>query len=845
METLAQLKANTQYTSFGSCSGSRICPSIFHFSPLFAGDRSMIDHSTHHSCVMGSSDSGGASGLPDSSIGTIVWVRRRNGSWWPGKILGVDELSASHLMSPRSGTPVKLLGREDASVDWYNLEKSKRVKAFRCGEFDDCIERAEASLGLPAKKREKYARREDAILHALDLEKEILEKKYGKGGAKSYMNNATCGSAGKDLRSSSFALRNGNGKHESSELQQYHTNSVSATEDECNSNPLSALKVEGVARQNSFNSQCNRLGGLHDLTLPKKVGSVAMSPSHKATNDDQVEAVSAGGIDSGNSTDKGKGLLDGSIEESSIRRRDRRRPLFQVLQNSAMPGLSVQPDGDTFSMSGVNHPGDDARVKRRRLLYLPSQSTDMVDAGGDSVSQMDNLASHQGVDNHYHADTFAKNASSGSSEDTESDSSETDSMEHYMNIDMTTYSDINTPMTLQSRAQNSMQGDQPSTSSSESDDSSHLDAPHFHQEDPVSLDMGVSRWQLKGKRNVRSFSRRSLDRFAYGTYLEPRSLIQRPSHSLSYYHYHDGYSNEVDFMEDDLNHIEGYGSRGYMWKSQAPPRRWNGSNTIDLDELTWRDSSLRGYWGDRFGGFNSHDSGLHGQELLFDVDLKVQASHRREHVPFVSLMSRLNGKPIIGHPIQIETLKDGSTDELVSSTDAFGSFESDDGNRAPPAWTTARRTTSFRVPRPHVSSHLDDFDNQLGDQDHKSLSRSLVPGNGKKKNSSRMLRRKSPHVPKHPSSDRKKPPKRSSSSSSQKIRPLSSIGMDQNLAFEPRQQSRLISYMDGLLAFRLNLLLEAIGRPPSMPSSNKGLDRKPSLWHSERKAKQSVLTGKS
>ncbi|KAL9265555.1 hypothetical protein AKJ16_DCAP25832 [Drosera capensis] len=36
-------------------------------------------------------------------------------------------------MSPRSGTPVKLLGREDASVDWYNLEKSKRVKAFRCG----------------------------------------------------------------------------------------------------------------------------------------------------------------------------------------------------------------------------------------------------------------------------------------------------------------------------------------------------------------------------------------------------------------------------------------------------------------------------------------------------------------------------------------------------------------------------------------------------------------------------------------------------------------------------------------------------------------------------------------
>ena len=62
------------------------------------------------------------------------------------------------------------------------MEKSKRVKAFRCGEFDDCIERAEAAHGMPPKKREKYARREDAILHALELELQLLEKKFGKSG---------------------------------------------------------------------------------------------------------------------------------------------------------------------------------------------------------------------------------------------------------------------------------------------------------------------------------------------------------------------------------------------------------------------------------------------------------------------------------------------------------------------------------------------------------------------------------------------------------------------------------------------------------------------------------------
>jgi hypothetical protein len=56
------------------------------------------------------------------------------------------------------------------------LEKSKRVKAFRCGEFDDCIEKVESSHEMPLKKREKYARREDAILHALELERQLLKK---------------------------------------------------------------------------------------------------------------------------------------------------------------------------------------------------------------------------------------------------------------------------------------------------------------------------------------------------------------------------------------------------------------------------------------------------------------------------------------------------------------------------------------------------------------------------------------------------------------------------------------------------------------------------------------------
>ncbi|KAF6143517.1 hypothetical protein GIB67_029686 [Kingdonia uniflora] len=60
--------------------------------------------------------------------------------------------------------------QEHTPRDWYNLERSKRVKAFRCGEYDECIGKAKASANILNKKVVKYARREDAILHALKIE---------------------------------------------------------------------------------------------------------------------------------------------------------------------------------------------------------------------------------------------------------------------------------------------------------------------------------------------------------------------------------------------------------------------------------------------------------------------------------------------------------------------------------------------------------------------------------------------------------------------------------------------------------------------------------------------------
>lgn len=304
----------------------------------------------------------GTSAYIDSAAGTLVWVRRRNGSWWPGRILGPDELPGSHLLSPRSGTPVKLLGREDASVDWYNMEKSRRVKAFRCGEFDDCIERARSLASFLRKKREKYARREDAILHALELERQQTGHRHLSGGSEEPSDFVDDAVLEDDIEGAGY--NSGLGRdflelESPGDVAQSVLSIPNASQGSFGGTAGSQRNNKNIGSEweDDATEAVPRMRGLQDLGLRIDLckgrrahwsnGYESYSKASFTEDESKIascvtkvvgtyRALNSSKASCSGAAMKRKRCQDGSsADESAYKRRDRRRPLTQVLESSA------------------------------------------------------------------------------------------------------------------------------------------------------------------------------------------------------------------------------------------------------------------------------------------------------------------------------------------------------------------------------------------------------------------------------------------------------------------------------------------------------------------------------
>ncbi|KAK7341230.1 hypothetical protein VNO80_24156 [Phaseolus coccineus] len=732
--------------------------------------------------------------MMDCGVGSIVWVRRRNGSWWPGQILGPDDLSASHLTSPRSGTPVKLLGREDASVDWYNLEKSKRVKAFRCGEFDDCIEKAESAQGGPLKKREKYARREDAILHALELEKQIL-KKQGRSGAR----------PSNTFKKGVFAsppetLGNDNENHASSFMY-------------CESESAGGFFPPEMAKDGNqlrgevdYSETTPRMRDLQDFGLrihpaKKKLPSfVDPNIYQKRTVDDGARALASGGIRAGSS----------------------------------------------LHINGAGQIGA-SRAKRSRCVYLPTESSDSLDYR-ETLPRVEMSPSQRRREFPYHGSMVGETGYTFM-DDVESDSSETACTDSDSDSDSSeTEPDLDEEMTIFSENGHDAE-EHESTSSEELDElANSSDMPHLYPRDLITSNEAVSKWQLKGKRNNRNLVKRSVgasdgkcNMYGAGADVEGKSSnLRHNSPSLHRYKFDFGDTFDDDEQNFGLEDEYPLSSRSIS-RSQSKIHRGVAWNDLAWDDHLaskrhWDAKPYSPLYGDRyhFGG--------RVRPMLVNVDLKVQASYRKECVPFISLMSKLDGRAIVGHPIQVEALKDGSSDILFPTIDDFSNDVTgiEGSSVLPPAWRTARRTANFRIPRPHAQSSngaegAAEFPSS--DQEQSFEYKSLNAGSSSHQASLQKRSGLKSHRSSAEKRSSKKVPKKLSLSSCQKTRTLSSLSTEHNFSRKPLHDSssyqtdRLtkpdISGSTTVACIPVQLvfsrLLEKINRPPLKTPSNVAL----------------------
>lgn len=566
----------------------------------------------------------------DAAVGGLVWVQRRNGSWWPGQIVGSDELSET-LVSSRSGTPIKLLGREDSIVDWYDLEKAKGVKAFRCGDYDACIEKAKASAAKSSKRSTKYPRRENAIILALEIERitnlsrdgpDLGSPTNNPDGEPVLKDSASISHPSKDDEKMSSgettSAREGN-SHSTQEL----SHSGISYEETNGSTYLKGQLFKGRRKtpndsEDDGNEGIKRMKGLDDLGVAaeRKIRVLALA------NGTSMATLANGG--SMPTTSKRKRSQVVHIHEL-LKRKYRRRPLTKVLENTTMVPVRIicdefaTPFERSDAISPCNECGNSKNVKVAQLLNGNHPEEDYSDVLFDVPF----------VDEELHPSGFSPVRQPSTPLKPRVSASRASSGRNF-------------PAQASFLGQAGLNEPGPSSSSAACEN--------------LKMDKSASKWQSKGKRKARHINKTE----------EPYSR-KKPDMCL-------------EKLDTHIIGHENSNSNGLL--NGFTDRR----KPTSLASSSQRSLSFP-YHQPRFlshSGYEIPDDnpgGVYGDSpSLYEVEITVEATrpHQMQHVPYISLMSKLNGKPITGHPVTVETLEDGFCDARISDYPPSGSCELDD-----------------------------------------------------------------------------------------------------------------------------------------------------------------------
>lgn len=99
-----------------------------------------------------------------------------------------------------------------------------------------------------------------------------------------------------------------------------------------------------------------------------------------------------------------------------------------------------------------------------------------------------------------------------------------------------------------------------------------------------------------------------------------------------------------------------------------------------------------------------HFSGMGRNSQLYDVKIEEKGSYKPRNVPMISLMSKLDGEAIVGHPLTLEVLQDGSCDRILCSHIKSLVVPMVAGDAKPkPSWKNKSKKKKPHIP-PHKSS---------------------------------------------------------------------------------------------------------------------------------------------
>ncbi|CAL0322078.1 unnamed protein product [Lupinus luteus] len=515
--------------------------------------------------------------------------------------------------------------------DWYNLEKSKRVKGFRCGEYDEWIEKAKVSAANLSKKALKYARREDAILHALQLESKAVSHPELSDSHHDFNSAPKLPRSG--LLSYEESGQNGSSKVHCMQTRRRRTPNDSEDDG-----------TEGA----------KRMRGLEDLGIgvvskTKIQDSVSLNISSMGKCLANGTYVSGG---KGHSlTLKRKRSQVANVHET-LRRKNRRRQLTKVLESTvamvSVPIICDQlPSSRISPLCGVTDnkaPQLDSNESKRSdspavhnsdhpVAACENGTSVNVDDSGREASQKSYLVKDNEA---FSVSGLAGNASSDKLVDVSfvrviAEEKHTAAGKSQVNaLEQQSFHGSQSEALLSSRVKDRNTG---CTSS------------------VAGHNMIVHSPERAGTKNSDGFSQGASDKVG-------RNILGAPNASFnctSQVGCKPLVEGQLDEFRELSKHIKGttevkrFPSRSLTPQISLPCRQ---SHSIVNSNHQTIDYPGRNHCSDA---------------SLCDVKLEVKSSYRPQHVPLVSLVSKVNGKAFIGHPLTIEVLDDSHYDKVLGS----------------------------------------------------------------------------------------------------------------------------------------------------------------------------------